>query len=69
MLMLLVQGHTLRITILKNFFLGRVNHLESSLAIKVGDPARKFHQWPETMATVKNNTGGKGDLNERSKRC
>ena len=47
MLMLLAQGHTLQITILRNLFLERVNHLESSLAIKVGD------QWPETMGNCK----------------
>ena len=53
MLMLLAQGHTLQITILRNLFLERVNHLESSLAIKVGDQARKLHQWPETIGNCK----------------
>ena len=69
MLMLLAQGHTLQITILRNLFLERVNHLESSLAIKVGDQARGIKQlrWgingQKQWATVKNNTGCKGNLN------
>lgn len=42
-----------RTTILRNLLLERVNHLKSSLVIKVGDHTRDFHDGPKTMGNYK----------------